>query len=717
MIDNYLKKYLIERIKKYKVVTLLIIFTVCFFLFDLDGILDKTFTSISNLFSNVDGEIKQVTIKTNSYDEGVGGSVQITKSADWSSNDSVTLLYDVNTRIEESEKNKDVILVIDRTAGMTGSRFTKLIQDVEELIELLLLNEGNKVGIIIYNNSSEILIDFTNSKETLYKSLSTITPDQYYRSYYEPLLRVNEMLSDYQISSDRELVVLFIAGGAQNLDTPNEEGQYKILKEKYPNITIHGIVYQTHEALVNNLKNVSDNQIVSNDTKNHLLQLALNAEYYESFELIEYIDNDNFYVESLDDISVSIGNVSLSEEDNQQKIIWTVDSNDYRTGQDESMEINLKLNSNLIEKEGLYSLINSEIITYKLFNKELNSIKNTESPILKNGYNVVYDENLPKGCKTTIPDEIYYVNDSVDVSNKLLECEGWQFRGWEKIENVEYINDEIFIMPSNNLSLKAKWSKLQLNKSMTGTVFKSVDIIKKQVINFYEMYIHQEKFENVLFLNKSSVIPNYTGVDENNSISFSSRDDGIDNDINIANLNGNYTKGMILVLDFYSGHVSFGDNNFIHYEVLLSSRTSTADGITLWYHGYSDRLIFDPGGAKYRGYYNLQGAARYLFVYTYGGDYDGVIIINKTTNEIVDVIKQQAIPQNITSAFIANNYTISFGGESKKANDGLFYQAGPGLKFYSFYINDSGVTRKELNEILLEFNYDISKIDLSLIET
>ena len=252
---------------------------------------------------------------------------------------------------------------------------------------------------------------------------------------------------------------------------------------------------------------------------------------------------------------------------------------------------------------------------------------------------------------------------------------------------------------------------------MTGSVFESVEVIKNEVINFYEMYIHQERFSNVSFFSKSSVIPNYTGVDANNSIGFS-RTTGVNNDINIAALNGNYSKAMTLVLDFYSSHVSFGDKTSVYYEALLSSRTVTGNGITLWYHGFLNRLVFDPGGHEYRTYYDLEeNPARYLFVYTYGGDYNGVIIINKTTKKVLTISPQESNSSLIFEGFSGNDYEMSFGGESNQVHDGAFYQSGSGLKFYSFYLNDKGVTRTSLNELLLQFGYDFSKADISSIKS
>ena len=145
-------------------------------------------------------------------------------------------------------------------------------------------------------------------------------------------------------------------------------------------------------------------------------------------------------------------------------------NSDYRTGRKEKMDIRLSLNSNLIGIEGLYPIISSSTVNYKLDNSSLVKIENSDTPILKNGYKLIFDENIPSNCNSSLDDEIYYAYNNVDISDKKLECDGWHFQGWEDINEVDYINDTTFIMPSNNVTLKAKWTKLYLNKSMEGNV-------------------------------------------------------------------------------------------------------------------------------------------------------------------------------------------------------------------------------------------------------
>ena len=400
MIDNYMKKIknmlIDKRNKKYIVTGVIMLFTICFFTFDLGGLLNRLFTSISNLFSNVDGEVKQVVIKGDGYDEEVGGSIQITKSADWIDSESATLVYEVKTSLEINDNVRDVVLVLDTSSSMGVSEIDQLKEDTKEFISFLLLNSNNRVGIVTFDDTAEILSPLSNDVVALFEKIDNITTGED-RSYYKALVKVEELLRDYQVVDNRELIILFVATGYSNVDSPNEIGQYQILKGKYPNSVIYGIDYEIGSVFLDFLVPISDIQIGMDGKRNPLLEPGLNPEYYETFEIIEYINNNYFYVDNTDDIKVSVGSVEIQKEDNQQKIIWTANKNLLRTGNNATMEINIKLNDKLIKVEGLYPTSSKTSINYNLFDNSKVSEESSETPILKNGYRIKYNPNLPKG--------------------------------------------------------------------------------------------------------------------------------------------------------------------------------------------------------------------------------------------------------------------------------------------------------------------------------
>ena len=59
--------------KNNRTIATIALIIVCFFAFNLSGLLSNVFTSLANLFTNVDGEIKELVIESEGYDTE-GGS-------------------------------------------------------------------------------------------------------------------------------------------------------------------------------------------------------------------------------------------------------------------------------------------------------------------------------------------------------------------------------------------------------------------------------------------------------------------------------------------------------------------------------------------------------------------------------------------------------------------------------------------------------------------
>ena len=67
----------------------------------------------------------------------------------------------------------------------------------------------------------------------------------------------------------------------------------------------------------------------------------------------------------------------------------------------------------------------------------------------------------------------YFVYDTVQIDGNVPTCSGYQFKGWEIITSgVKKVTDTTFVMPEQNVILRAIWTKLNVTKSMDGTVVK-----------------------------------------------------------------------------------------------------------------------------------------------------------------------------------------------------------------------------------------------------
>ena len=73
-----------------------------------------------------------------------------------------------------NDNYKDIILVIDTSGSMYGSKFQKAISDSKELINYVLADTNNRVAIITFSDESSIVSEFSNGKDTLLSKLDSL---------------------------------------------------------------------------------------------------------------------------------------------------------------------------------------------------------------------------------------------------------------------------------------------------------------------------------------------------------------------------------------------------------------------------------------------------------------------------------------------------------------------------------------------------------------
>ena len=157
---------LIRANKKYFMSGLVVLFTICFFAFNLGGLLKNVWTNLTGL-SEYTEEVKSVVLKSDGYDDKTPGSYQVTKSAKWTSDTSAKITFDVDTNVKYEEKNLDIILVIDISGSMEGARIEQVRIDTLDLVESALSTGNNRVALIEFATLSNIVSDFTTDSDLL----------------------------------------------------------------------------------------------------------------------------------------------------------------------------------------------------------------------------------------------------------------------------------------------------------------------------------------------------------------------------------------------------------------------------------------------------------------------------------------------------------------------------------------------------------------------
>ena len=378
---------------------------------------------ISRTFSlSYTEEIKSVEIQSNDYNQP--GSWHIDKSAEWTGFGKARVTFDVNSVVKTAEgRYKDVIFVIDVSGSMSGSKLDRAKQDAIDLTNYLLSNSNNRVALITFDTTSTVVSGFINNKMQMVDYIENLS-DRGSTNYNAGLLNVDSVMENYVQDPNKDLVVLFLTDGYPNVDTPNEKATYQVLKDKYPYMTINGIQYEMGKNIIKEIIDISDNQFIANqDTLNNVLfDATVTPVTYDNFVITDYINDDYFYVESVNDIEVPFGDVTLEDVNGVQKITWDL-GNNYVTGRNVKMFINLNLKESFHNTDGFYPTNKSETIVSKLPDEELKTKDSELTPVLKNIYKVIYDTNTPNGCTLpSIASEEYMVYQTVTKRSDILTC-------------------------------------------------------------------------------------------------------------------------------------------------------------------------------------------------------------------------------------------------------------------------------------------------------
>ncbi len=421
-----------------------------------------------------------ITSQNTSYENREPGSWRVEKSAKWISRNTARITFDVDTISMSEYEYSDVIFLLDVSSSMSGEKITALKEAVSSGIEKVLDNENNRVGVITFGTTSQIVSNLTNQKDILLDEINQLEMLGN-TNYYQALVNLDNVLQGYQKEENRDLVVLFITDGLPDKDTPNQVAEYNYLKSEYPYLTIQAIQYEMGSGILDPIKEVSDTQtIATTETLSSVIDnFCMTSTYYDNFEIIDYIDNNYFDLSSLQDINSSIGEVKIDEENGLQKVIWTISN--LRSGGHVKLTIDIKLKEEYQDVPGIYSTNEQEQVISSI-NGIDERVSSMEVPRISNTYEVIYDGNAPEGCSVeNVPEaEVYFVFDTVSISEEEVSCSGYQFKGWEVVtDNVTKVNKDYFIMPESDVVIRAKWSKLTISKSMDGVVSEQGDPIMK----------------------------------------------------------------------------------------------------------------------------------------------------------------------------------------------------------------------------------------------
>ena len=417
----------------------------------------------------------EFTSELSNYENQDKGAWKVTKSARWEDTGKAEITIDVNSikRFRVGHK-KDIVLVVDDSGWFNQSMGT-IRSACSYFVNELLDDEENQIALVSYHSDSYLLSGFTNNKSSLLGLIDgLIARDE--KNLYRGLQQVDELLEGYTPSDDRELITIIVASGYPNMNTPNEESEYLLLKNKYPYMTINAIQYGYGDLVAEPLVAASDFQYMASSTslRNTLLQAADTPYVYDNFVITDFIDSQYWTIDGLRSIEATRGTVSLDQSEEDPKVVWDL-SGKHFSGQKDSMTIKINLRSEYYDAFGtlLIPTNTGTSIATSMIEIQNENVSKTDTPIIKDHYSVSYEANLPSGCTTNaaVPElATYTIFTTVAIADNQLSCDGWVFKGWKSTTKAaSLLNDNYFRMPEEDVIMKAAWSKLSISKSMDGT--------------------------------------------------------------------------------------------------------------------------------------------------------------------------------------------------------------------------------------------------------
>lgn len=430
----------------------------------------------------------RLTSKNTSYGQAEEGAWDIDKSAMWTSQNTAQVTFTVDSIIKAYTGYKDVLFVVDISGSMRGEKIAQVQNDMAELTESLLQKDGNRIGIVSFSTTADVIFDFTTDKDALLAHIDKLEATDN-TNYYDALIKAEDVLQNYKKQDDRELVLLFLTDGYPNEETPNEVAQYELLKAQHPYITINAIQYEMGKDILEPIKVISDFQFIADmeTLENVLFDAAALPYVYDDFVITDLIDDDYWTIDSVTDITASTGKVQLDWQGSTPKITWAL-SGMLRSGDSATLTINLKLKSDRAVAGDLYPTNKGETASSTIEDVPDENVTSDDTPILRADYQVIYEGNDPSDCTVAgIPDqETHMVFDAVEISDTIPTCDGYNFGGYGIVDDdVQKINDDYFTMPEKDVILRATWTKVSIKKDMDGTVFASqklYDAIAEQSI-------------------------------------------------------------------------------------------------------------------------------------------------------------------------------------------------------------------------------------------
>ena len=420
-----------------------------------------------------DEQVPSVYLRSNatSYDDKEPGAWKVTKTAGWTGLGKARIVFNVDTLGKLPDKGSDILLLVNRNAD--DSTFNAGIAALKSLVNKFLDDGDNTLALVSFNSTYSIETSFTNDRELLLSKIDSL-PKSSNCNIYQGLNGAERVLNSYVHDENRNTIIVLLAANVPDEEVLYQSSEYRLIKRAYPYTVVNAVQYRLGDEIVGALTNISDNRYIADESniEDIIFEASIVPYSYEQFIVTDYLNDDYFALNGLENIDVSLGSVALDYENDTPKITWDL-SEVLRSGSSAEMAIDAELKPGYATTPGIYPTNKRTTIISRIPETESENIEIDTTPILKTDYIITYNANTPSDCSANgIPtEEIHYVYETIPFVSTQPTCNGYIFKGWKIVQkHVAFINGDYFIMPDNDLTIMATWAKPTITKSMDGKI-------------------------------------------------------------------------------------------------------------------------------------------------------------------------------------------------------------------------------------------------------
>lgn len=441
---------------------------------------------VSIFWTNAHAELMPVeSIQVNSEKEPINnmisdvdaynGSWKFTKSAKWVDYGKVQVSLTLNTIPLYRNDDRDVLLVVDGGYDWTQDMLTYFKRGTKRFVNNMIDYNGAKIAMCRYaNNYSNVLSNFTSDKTALETVIDNFTFTNRGTDYENAFSCINEIMRNYDNPSEKKVAIIFLSVFyPDHLDYDIIVNGVNEVKREYPNVTFRGLQYFSRDGYKNGLDMFNIRYYSTPSLYARYLDLASGDNlYFDRIEIQDFIDDTYFEIEEVKKYDYT--DEQVYTEDNN---LINMKFNDgvILSGKHPGITYTLKLKDEYLDKGGIYPVGKKDKIYTEIYSKPDENVTTTKTPILADNYKIHYELNTPEGCNLDDAKSEKYasVYKKVNINDNQLSCDGYVFKGWTLLDtdaDLEIINDDYFIMPEHDVTLRAKWTKTTVNKTYTGHV-------------------------------------------------------------------------------------------------------------------------------------------------------------------------------------------------------------------------------------------------------